>query len=207
MNKNDIKSLFKTKGFYTVFFLVIIDIILFGLLLYGFFFTYQRFSSLIQERVALEENRQKAQLVRNNKQQLETDIADYNAVLDRLIPNQESYFQIINAFEKLSLATNLPIENYTINVEDTTSEKISFSLRLTGSSQEVNSFLKNFNYSSGRLIVSDSWSLLNDGTVSTLDFDISMFNAIYAQTGDIQDVPVISSETIEEIKKITELVD
>lgn len=207
MNKNDIKSLFKTKGFYNVFFLVIIDIILFGLLLYGFFFTYQRFSSLIQERVALEENRQKAQLVRNNKQQLETDIADYNAVLDRLIPNQESYFQIINAFEKLSLATNLPIENYTINVEDTTSEKISFSLRLTGSSQEVNSFLKNFNYSSGRLIVSDSWSLLNDGTVSTLDFDISMFNAIYAQTGDIQDVPVISSETIEEIKKITELVD
>ena len=207
MNKNDIKSLFKTKGFYTVFFLVIVDIILFGLLLYGFFFTYQRFSSLIQERVALEENRQKAQLVRNNKQQLETDIADYNEVLDRLIPNQESYFQIINAFEKLSLATNLPIENYTINVEDTTSEKISFSLRLTGSSQEVNSFLKNFNYSSGRLIVSDSWSLLNDGTVSTLDFDISMFNAIYAQTGDIQDVPVISSETIEEIKKITELVD
>ena len=101
----------------------------------------------------------------------------------------------------------MPIENYTINVEDTTSEKISFSLRLTGSSQEVNSFLKNFNYSSGRLIVSDSWSLLNDGTVSTLDFDISMFNAIYAQTGDIQDVPVISSETIEEIKKITELVD
>jgi hypothetical protein len=207
MNKNDIKSLFKTKGFYTVFFLVIIDIMLFGFLLYGFFFTYQRFSSLIQERVALEENRQKAQLVRNNKQQLETDIADYNAVLDRLIPNQESYFQIINAFEKLSLATNLPIENYTINVEDTTSEKISFSLRLTGSSQEVDSFLKNFNYSSGRLIVSDSWSLLNDGTVSTLDFDISMFNAIYAQTGDIQDVPVISSETIEEIKKITELVD
>ena len=207
MNKNDIKSLFKTKGFYTEFFLVIVDIILFGLLLYGFFFTYQRFSSLIQERVALEENRQKAQLVRNNKQQLETDIADYNEVLDRLIPNQESYFQIINAFEKLSLATNLPIENYTINVEDTTSEKISFSLRLTGSSQEVNSFLKNFNYSSGRLIVSDSWSLLNDGTVSTLDFDISMFNAIYAQTGDIQDVPVISSETIEEIKKITELVD
>ena len=207
MNKNDIKSLFKTKGFYTVFFLVIVDIILFGLLLYGFFFTYQRFSSLIQERVALEENRQKAQLVRNNKQQLETDIADYNEVLDRLIPNQESYFQIINAFEKLSLATNLPIENYTINVEDTTSEKISLSLRLTGSSQEVNSFLKNFNYSSGRLIVSDSWSLLNDGTVSTLDFDISMFNAIYAQTGDIQDVPVISSETIEEIKKITELVD
>lgn len=207
MKLNDLKILFKTKGFYTVFFLVFIDILLFILLLYGFFFIYQRYISLTEERAILEENRQKAQLVRNNKQQLETDIAEYNAVLDRLIPNQESYFQIINAFEKLSLATGLPIENYSINVEDTTSEKISFSLRLTGSSPEIDSFLKKFNYSSGRLIVSDSWSLTNDGTVISLEFDLSMFNAIYAQTGDIQDVPVISSKTIEEIKKITELVN
>lgn len=79
--------------------------------------------------------------------------------LNKLIPNVEDYFSIIYALEKLSQKTNFIITNYTVNVGTSTSEQIRMSVTGVGNSQSFIDFLKDYNFSGGRLITSDKIQL------------------------------------------------
>jgi len=79
--------------------------------------------------------------------------------LNTLIPNAEDYFSIIYSLEKLSQKTNFIITNYTVNVGASTSEQIKMSVTGVGNIQSFIDFLKDYNFSGGRLITSDKIQL------------------------------------------------
>jgi len=76
-------------------------------------------------------------------------------LLNTLIPNAEDYFSIINTLEKLSQKSNFIITSYAVNVGKSTTEKLRISVNGTGNNQSFIDFLKNYNFSGGRLVTSD----------------------------------------------------
>lgn len=79
--------------------------------------------------------------------------------LNTLIPNSEDYFSIIYALENLSQKSNFIITSYTVNVGASTSEKLRIKATGIGDSQAFVDFLKDYNFSGGRLITSDKVEL------------------------------------------------
>lgn len=79
--------------------------------------------------------------------------------LNTLIPNIEDYFSIIYALEKLSQKSNFIITEYTVNVRNSTSEKLKLEVIGSGDSQSFINFLKDYNFGGGRLITSDKIKL------------------------------------------------
>lgn len=95
--------------------------------------------------------------------------------LNTLIPDAEDYFSIIYALEKLSQKSNFIITGYTVNVQESTAEKIRISVIGTGDSQSLISFLKDYNFSGGRLITSDKVQLDPDYSGS-FKIDLTFYN-------------------------------
>jgi hypothetical protein len=79
--------------------------------------------------------------------------------LNNMIPNSEDYFSIIAALEKLSKKSNFTITDYTVNINQSTAEKLRLSVGGQGDSQSFIDFLKNYNFYGGRLITSDKVQL------------------------------------------------
>ncbi|EKE13829.1 MAG: hypothetical protein ACD_12C00799G0002 [uncultured bacterium] len=79
--------------------------------------------------------------------------------LNTLIPNSEEYFSIIYTLEKLSEKSNFIITGYTVNVGASSPEKLKISVNGIGNSQSFVDFLKNYNFSGGRLVTSDKVQL------------------------------------------------
>lgn len=79
--------------------------------------------------------------------------------LNILIPNSEDYFSLIYALEKLSQKSNFVITSYVVNVGESTQEKLRISVTGVGNSQSFVDFLKDYNFSGGRLITSDKVQL------------------------------------------------
>lgn len=80
-------------------------------------------------------------------------------LLNSLIPNSEDYFTMIYALEKLSQKSNFIIINYDVNMASSSQEKIKISVTGVGDSQSFVNFLKDYNFSGGRLITSDKVQL------------------------------------------------
>ena len=76
-------------------------------------------------------------------------------LLNTLIPNIEDYFSIIYALEKLSQKSNFIITEYTVNVGNSTNEKLKLEVLGRGNSQSFINFLKDYNFGGGRLITPD----------------------------------------------------
>lgn len=79
--------------------------------------------------------------------------------LNALIPNIQDYFSIIYALEKLSQKSGFVITEYSVNVGDSTSERLKLEVTGSGDSQSFINFLKNYNFSGDRLITSDKIKL------------------------------------------------
>lgn len=75
--------------------------------------------------------------------------------LNTLIPNVQDYFTIIYALDKLSQRTGFIITEYSINVQNSTREKLRLEVNGTGDSQSFINFLKDYNFGGDRLITSD----------------------------------------------------
>jgi len=95
--------------------------------------------------------------------------------LNTLIPNAEDYFSIIYSLEKLSQKTNFIITNYTVNVGASTSEQIKMSVTGVGNIQSFIDFLKDYNFSGGRLITSDKIQL-DPNFVGSLIINLTFYN-------------------------------
>lgn len=96
-------------------------------------------------------------------------------LLNTLIPNTEDYFSIIYALDKLSQQTNFTITDYIVNVAESTSEKLKISVNGVGNSQSLIDFLKNYNFSGGRLITSDNVQIDPNFSGST-KIDLTFYN-------------------------------
>ncbi|MCL4378647.1 MAG: hypothetical protein M1409_09805 [Actinobacteria bacterium] len=86
----------------------------------------------------------------------EIDLDQANAILAQLVPNEEDFFSIIVALEKLSEQTNFIITSYTISIANSNPGKLSISISGQGDINSFVTFLENYNFGGGRLITIDN---------------------------------------------------
>jgi hypothetical protein len=201
MKKINLGLLINSKGFFPTLFLILINFLIIGVIIYGVFYVNNLRLELDNLNLRLEETKQLALLVKNNKDLLEDKVSTFNEALDQLIPSQESYFQIISALERLSINTGLKLDDYTINIQDTTSEKISFSMITEGTVSQIQNFFKTYNFASGRLIISEKMTLTQNDQNQSLSFDLSMFNAAY-DIGQVTDIPAVKEEDVKMMEEV-----
>lgn len=94
-------------------------------------------------------------------------------ILKSLIPDSENHFTIIYALEELSKQTNFIITSYTINLTNSTAEKLSLTVTGVGDQEAFLNFLENYNFAGGRLITAEKIEFNQSqfgGSTITLNF-------------------------------------
>ncbi|MBI4009080.1 hypothetical protein HY357_02510 [Candidatus Roizmanbacteria bacterium] len=136
---------------------------------------------------------------KNQVIQGEFDLDLINTLLTQLVPNQEDFFSIIVAFEKLSAQTNFVITAYTINLANSEG-KLSITIEGTGDPDSFLSFLKEYNLGGGRLI-----------TIDKLEFAQESFTgskiSINVYSGKATGAEVLTALTEEDRKLIAKVLD
>ncbi len=195
-----LKSAAKYKVIYPVIILIIIDIaIIFGILTIGNNL-YLKYLNLQDEKDDVSKLRSRVVLVRNNKEIFNGRVDEYNNILTKLIPDEESYFSVISALETLAARTGVTITSYTINLKETTEEKLTLSLSISGESQAITKLLREYMYSSGRLLTNDetSISITEQGNLSI------SFNFFHKEFKDaVSPATVITEKDIEFINEVS----
>lgn len=122
-------------------------------------FAYQLMTSTKEKLTAAaaetKELRQKTTLLKNNKSLAEDQITTYNQVLGQIIPEKEDFFSIIYALEKISQPTGFAITDYTITLSTGSNEKYSLGVDGVGNATDLLNFLKDYQFSGGRLITNE----------------------------------------------------
>ena len=108
-------------------------------------------------RTEIADLKKQAELVTYKQEVLKEgiDFAKTNEIFTKLIPNEEDFFSVIAALEKISQETNFLIVNYSINLKSSTKDKLSLTVEGKGDDESFFNFLKNYRYSGGRLITID----------------------------------------------------
>lgn len=104
----------------------------------------------------------KVALVRNNEKLTAEHLDSYTQVLSGLVPEEEDYFSIAAALEKLSRETGFLITKYSLDVSVEKKDNLSIKIDGSGSPENFISFLKEYRFGGGRL-----------ATISELNFDVS----------------------------------
>jgi hypothetical protein len=104
------------------------------------------------------ENLKKKQLVIRTQID-EKKLEDYIKFLDTLIPQQEDYFSIIAALEKISQTTGFIITSYQVNLSGHQPGMTKITVIGQGNKDTFFNFLKNYNFDSGRLITAEDITL------------------------------------------------
>jgi Tfp pilus assembly major pilin PilA len=166
-------SVLHSSKFYPGFVLLGANIILLIILIFIAFKAYDQYTYSEQIQAELAETKQNINLIRNNRSLLSERIDGYNLILEKLIPDDESYFAVISALDQLETRTGVSIKSYTINLESTTEDKLALQVNVEGQQEAIDLFLKEYPYISGRLLTSESTSLTSDADISysfTLNF-------------------------------------
>lgn len=80
------------------------------------------------------------------------DIDEINKLFYKLVPEEEDFFSIISALEKISIETGFFITEYELNLSASSAKKISLNVYGIGNNNVFMSFLKEYNFGGGRLI-------------------------------------------------------
>ncbi len=167
MNSSTIKENLKVYG-------VVLTLPIFILLCV---FAVQGYVSASDEKNQLEQEvddlRKQVEVFNSNKALVQSDLDSFNNILLSIIPNKEDYFTIILAMEKLSAGTGFTIDKYTIQLDDSTKDKLSISISGTGDANAFLKFLQQYKFQGGRLITNEKmqFSTSNEGdTKLSLNF-------------------------------------
>ncbi|MFZ6034853.1 MAG: hypothetical protein ACOYUB_01735 [Patescibacteria group bacterium] len=120
-------------------------------------------------------------------------------LLNGLIPEVEDYFSIIYALETLSNRTGFIVTSYIVDVKKSTKQQLQLSITGVGDSKSFLEFLKNYNFSGGRLITSDKIEL-NPQESSAIRINLTFYNK--KVNLDYSQKFQINPKTIEEITKL-----
>lgn len=128
--------------------------------------------------------------LRNKRAAIRSVIGESSENLDQdlqlmsaLIPDSEDYFSIITALESLSQQTGFRIDSYTINLQASTSTRLSLTVNGVGDNQSFLNFLQNYHINGGRLITAENIGIDPKATGSSLRLDLNFYNR--KATGDI----------------------
>ena len=85
----------------------------------------------------------------------EKKLEQYVRILNTLLPQQEDYFSIIAALEKISQTTGFKISSYQIVLADTRKQMTKIMVTGQGNREDFLNFLKNYNFAGGRLVTTE----------------------------------------------------
>lgn len=124
-------------------------------------------------------------------------------ILNALIPNTEDYFSIIYALEILSQKTGFYINSYTVNVSQSTVNKLKLIVTGIGDANAFLKFLSEYNFGGSRLITSDKIEL-NQLLNGSVKLDLTFYN----KKVDIKskEIAITNLNIFKEIEKIKEKV-
>lgn len=91
------------------------------------------------------------------------EVKNFNIILNSLIPDSEDFFSIIYALERISQQTNFVVTNYSIDLAQSSGERLTLSIAGDGDTNAFLKFLENYNFSSGRLITMNDYDFTNKG--------------------------------------------
>jgi Tfp pilus assembly protein PilO len=179
-------------------FVVVLLIIFFLLVFSGKSYLEQRTKTeSLQQEISALKNR--ADIINNSKKVAEDQIDEYINILSTLIPNTEDYFSLIYTLEKLSHDTGFIITNYTVNVSQKTSGKLSLTVEGHGDANSFIDFLKNYQFSGGRLITSEKIEFSSKENVGT-KVALNFYNK---KADNLQTIP--PQLTMNDVKILTEI--
>lgn len=112
-------------------------------------------STLVKEIADLERKRDLI-LTAHNLQKENLPLDELNKILNLLLPPEEDYFSIIIALEKISQKTGFIITSYSINLQKSNPQKLSLTISGIGDRHSFLEFIKNYQFSGGRLITIDN---------------------------------------------------
>jgi hypothetical protein len=171
-----LKQITKYKIIYPILLLGIINL---GLIIGVFFIgntLYQKYLSLQTEKDKISQLKSRVVLVRNNKDVFDGRIDEYNEILGKLIPDEESYFSVITALDSLASRTGVTITSYSINLKSTTEEKLTLSLVIDGDQEALNKLLADYMFTSGRLITNEESTIVVDKEEQSLSISFNFLH-------------------------------
>ncbi len=205
MELEKIKRFILNINFLPIALFAVMDIVLISFVGYLGYNTYSLYSELETTKLELEASKQSAGLIQNNKELLEGSIDNYNTLLDQLIPEEESYFKVIAALEKLGAETGVSVESYSINLDDTTDEKMSLELSIRGNPDDIETLLRDYNYVSGRLITNEEVTVTyEDG--ATINFRVNLIHKPFSTTGS-ENTAIVNQNDIDFLNEIMKKIE
>jgi hypothetical protein len=147
----------------------------------------------------VESLRKQVDTYNSNKQLVQSDLDLYNNLLLSVIPNREDFFSMILALEKISQETGFNIDKYTIQLTDSTPEKLALSVEGTGDSNSFLKFLQQYRYKGGRLITNEKMEF-STANVGQTKLSLNFYNKASGLSD--QKVEAISTADVNLIKDI-----
>jgi len=90
-------------------------------------------------------------VINENKKDIDQDLA----LVTGLIPDEEDFFSMIYSLERLSQSTGFIINNYSVNLTKSDSNKLSMTVTGEGNSESFLELLRTYNFAGGRLITAE----------------------------------------------------
>ena len=195
-------ELFQNKVAVSTFVVVVLLIttltaaIMIGLRLYGDYTTLQLRSQEIEDA------RTSVRLIQNNKTLVSQNIDEYNKILEKVIPDNESYFLVITSLEQLAARTGVRVVSYSIDLTSTTMEKLTLEVVIEGNLASIENFMKEYQFAGGRLITNERLSL-NLKDLQNITFSLNFFHKEFqdgvegssiAGKNDIKEIDDIASK-------------
>ena len=165
-------------------------------------------------KLELEELNKKKSLIdfKNQVIDAEFDLDTANQALTQLIPLQEDYFSILATLDKLSAMTNFIITSYNINIGASTRDRLAILIEGKGDPDSFLDFLKEYNFSGGRLVTIDKIDFSQEAFSGT-KININVYSGktsatespIKSETVDLDLVTMILSKIQIELKPEAEI--
>ncbi len=168
-----LKALFKENFIYilTTFILIIITVSFFLIYLPQLWELDKKNQQLTQENKVLNN---RLYFINNYFKNEPIDL--HLKILYSLIPVKEDYFSIIYTLDNLSKITGFLITSYTINLSQSTPEKLKITVTGTGDKQAFMNFLQKYNFAGGRLVTADEITL-SETEMSEMNINLTFYNA------------------------------
>lgn len=181
-NIKDYTSLLNTPKFYPSFVLLGANIVLLVIAIFISVKAYDQYVYSSQIQTDIDKTKSDINLIRNNQSLLSERIDEYNKLLEKLIPDEETYFSVISALDLLESRTGVTIASYTINLQSTTEEKLALQVSVVGEKEAVDKFLDEYMYVGGRLLTSES-IIIGGDVETTYSFILNFYHKPYADGG------------------------
>lgn len=110
-------------------------------------------------------------VIDENKEDIDQDLA----LVTRLIPDEEDFFSMIYSLEQLSQSSGFIINNYSVNLTKSDSNKLSITVTGEGNSDSFLQLLRTYNFAGGRLITAEKIGI-DPVQRSGISLDLNFYN-------------------------------